>query len=452
MHKIPDPVAWRSGWTFCLVITGLTVGLQLVWTLPALLLRYGGTSFLLVYVGAMVLFSAPLLAVEIWLGRRGAANPISAIKLLQVRTGISSFWRLLGPLHIIVSILVLSYLCVLGGWAMSYGLDSYRGEFLGQNADHMVSKLSSFLEQSNQMVGLLSVFLLAVAFVSAAGVKRGLGFAARLIMPVLVLLLFVLVSHNLSVGSIELLINHQNITRDAAMSSEGIWAAVSLAFFTTSVGLGGIMACSAYMPEHQSIGGAVLGIVSLTIVFALLISLAVLPVLLQANVEIAQGAPALFLNLPLAFGLSLNGDYYGALLYLVVALILACSALVLLEPIVSWLERALIIPRYVASFAGSGLVWLVAVVSAMSFNEWSEFHLVADLTPFGVVELVTAYVLVPLLVVLNGWLFAALLGSPLYSKRFPLLTSLLARLHIAYLSPLVVIGLIWFSLQGKVFF
>ena len=61
-------------------------------------------------------------------------------------------------------------------------------------------------------------------------------------------------------------------------------------------------------------------------------------------------------------------------------------------------------------------------------------------------------VLVPILVMFNGWLFAALISSPLYSKRFPLLASLLARLHIAYLSPLVVLGLIWFSLQSKVFF
>ena len=216
------------------------------------------------------------------------------------------------------------------------------------------------------------------------------------------------------------------------------------------------MACSAYMPEHQSLGSAVAGSLGLTAIFAVLISLAVLPTLLDANVEIAQGAPSIFLNLPLAFGAGVNGDYYGSLFFLIVALIIFCSALVLLEPIVSWLERVLSVPRYVAAFAGGGLVWLLTVIVSLSFNEWSQIHIVGSLTPYGFVEVLTSYVLVPALVMLNGWLFVALLRSPMYSKQgsnqFLLPVRVLARLHVAYISPLIVVGIVWFSVRNRVFF
>lgn len=452
MHKLPDQPAWRSGWTFCFVVAGLMVGLQLVWTLPALLVRFGGLAFLSLYFAALLFFAMPLLAIEIWLGRKGESNPVSAVKLLQIRSGVSNAWRALGPMHIVVSVLLLSYLCVVGGWTLSYALDSYQGEFLRQPADHLVSSLGAFLQESNRMIGLLSVFLLAVTLVSSAGVRRGLGFAPRVLLPMLMVLLLLIVAENVSVGSIDLLVPNASLHRQIAFSSDAIWSAVALAFFTSSIGVGGIMACAAYMPEHQSLGSAIAGALGITVVTAVLITVALLPVLLHANVEVAEGAPAVFLNLPLAFGASVNGDYFGTLFFLAVAAIIFCSALVLLEPLVSWLKHVLSVPRYVAAFAGGGLVWLLTVIVSLSFNDWSEFYIVAGLTPFGFVELLTAYVLIPAIAIANGWFFVALLRSPSFSNHFPVAFTLAARLHIGYVVPVVVAGTVWYALQNRVFF
>ncbi len=454
MQGPKDYITWNSSWTFCLAVAGLTVGLQLVWTLPAQLDRFGtGSGFVLVYLLALLVFAGPIMAGEIWLGRESRRNPMHAVKLLQVKTGISRWWRLLGPLSLLVSLLVLSYLCVFGGWAMAFGLAAQSEVFLQRDADYVVQHLDTFLKTTDVMVSWQSTFLLLATGVSAFGVIRGVGFALRLLMPLAVLLLVVLLAHNVSVGALTVDTLASLLQRDYHFSWDGAWSAIALAFFTASAGMGGIMACAAHMPEHQKIAPAVAGILLITLVCAALSSAAVLPLLWHSNVEVAAGAPLVFLNLPLAYGFTVYGDYYGSLFFLLVAIILLSSAIILLEPLVAWLSHSFIVPRYVAAFAAGGIVWLLSMVSALSFNEWSQLQLLQQFSPFRLLELLTAYGLIPLAVILNGFLVAALLNSPRY-KRYSgfRLRRLLARAHLGYAAPLLIAATVWFAVQNRLLY
>ncbi len=452
MQQNTEHTVWQSGWTFCLALCGVTIGLQLIWTLPAVLIRQGGSGYLLVYVASLVLFAAPLLAAEIWLGREGRNNPVHAIKLLQIRSGLSRWWRVVGLLNVIVSILVLSYLVVIGSWALAFGLESANNSFILKDADFLVQHLRDFLEDGNQVVSWLSLFLLLTVLVSAFGVDRGVGFALRLLIPLAIIILLVLIARNVAVGAFDGAAVSSLLSTNTPLSWDGGWSAVTLAFFTISVGMGAAMSLAAYMPPSQRISTAVAGVVLITLFVAALACSAILPLLFHANVEIAEGAPLMFLNLPLAFGSSVHGDYYGALFFGLVTLFAFSSAIVLLEPIVSWLQRALIVPRYIAACAGGGLVWLVCVTVGLSFNEWSEIRLFGYFTPFRLLESLTAHLIVPIVAILNACLAASLLGSPSYASSGFAPLRLLGRLHLAYLSPVLIAGVIWFSLNNKFLF
>ncbi len=452
MQQNTEHTVWQSGWTFCLAICGVTIGLQLIWTLPAVLVRHGGSGYAIVYVASLLLFAVPLLAAEIWLGREGRSNPVHTVKLLQIRSGISRWWRLLGLLNIIVSILVLSYLAVIGSWALAFGLESANNSFILKDADFLVEHLRDFLEDGNQVVSWLSLFLLLATLVSALGVDRGLGFALRLIIPLAVLILLVLIARNVAVGAFDGNAIRSVFSSNTQLTLDGAWSAITLSFFTISVGMGAAMSMAAYMPPGQRISTAVGGVVVITLLVAGLVCLAVLPLLFHTNVEIAEGAPLMFLNLPLAFGSSVHGDYYGALFFGLVTLFAFSSALVLLEPIVAWLRRSLIVPRYIAAAAGGALVWLLCVTAGLSFNEWSEIKLFGYFTPFRLLESLTAHLIVPLVAIFNAYLAATLLGSPSYSKTGFSPTRFLSRVHLAYVSPLVIAGVVWFSLNNKFLF
>lgn len=452
MQQNIEHTVWQSGWTFCLAICGVTIGLQLIWTLPAVLVHQGGGAYLMVYIAALVVFSVPLLAAEVWLGREGRNNPVHAVKLLQIRSGLSRWWRVVGLLNVIVSVLVLSYLVVIGSWALAFGLESANNAFILKDADFLVQHLRDFLEDGNQVVSWLSLFLLLTVLVSTFGVDRGVGFALRLLIPLAILILLVLIARNVAVGAFDGAAVRSVLTANTPLSWGGAWSAVTLAFFTIGVGMGAAMSLAAYMPPSQRISTAVSGVVLITLLVAALACLAILPLLFHANVEIAEGAPLMFLNLPLAFGSSVHGDYYGALFFGLVTLFAFSSAIVLLEPVVSWLQRALIVPRYIAAVAGGAIVWLMCVTVGLSFNEWSEIRLFGYFTPFRLLESLTAHIIVPFVAILNACLAATLLGSPSYASAGFTPLRFLGRFHLTYLSPALIAGVIWFSLNNKFLF
>lgn len=440
---------WNSGRTFCLAVAGLTVGLQFVWTMPAMLLRGGGAGFVVVYLLALLLFAAPVLAVEIWLGREGRADPIGAVIKLQRSAGLSRFWRVLGPLSTLVSVMVAAYVGVLGGWALVYGIESVNEAFLAQSPEYTVEKATGLLRNAENMVPWFSIFLLAASVVSAFGVNVGIGFALRLLMPFALLILLILLAHLQSIGALATLQSQAGLLEldYLAISAETGWAAVSLAFFSLSVGLGGTLACSAYIPKHVRIPRAVLGIVGITLLFAALLATLVMAVLLYSNIEVTDGAPLLVLNLPLAFGSILHGDYYGALFYLLIAIIVFCSLLLLLEPLTAWLQSAMLLPRALASCACAGLVWLLAVLITLPIADWSALN--TESSPFEFFQLVSSLVLVPAVVLISGGLITALFRTQAYASRYSIWLRGLAHLHCWLVTPLLLAGIIWFAVEGR---
>ena len=62
--------SWASRSTFILAAVGSAVGLGNAWRFPGLAAKYGGGSFLFVYVVALLVLGIPLLTMEISIGRR----------------------------------------------------------------------------------------------------------------------------------------------------------------------------------------------------------------------------------------------------------------------------------------------------------------------------------------------------------------------------------------------
>ncbi|MEG0978888.1 MAG: sodium-dependent transporter [Oscillospiraceae bacterium] len=73
---------WSSRSTFILAAIGSAVGLGNAWRFPGLAAQYGGGSFLMVYLIAMIVLGIPLLMMEIAIGRKmrqGAPGSLSGI-------------------------------------------------------------------------------------------------------------------------------------------------------------------------------------------------------------------------------------------------------------------------------------------------------------------------------------------------------------------------------------
>lgn len=449
MQALPPKYLLNSAWSFCLLIAALTVGLQTVWTIPALA-PTESAAYWGAYLVWLVVLGLPLLGMELWLGREARTNSASAISLLQMRSGASLFWRLMAPLGLLVSVLVLAYLVVIAGWVSQFALSSAEGAFLGQDSEFVVNHLLDFLADPNQMAWCFSLFLVACYLCTANGMLSGLAFTVRLIMPFAILLMFVLIAYNVSTGAISstyLPFKWADVFR---FGLSELADTLPLAFFTVCVGMGGVMSCAAYLPPRLGILRACLGVLTITLLCTVLMVLVIAPLMQHTNIELAQGPALLFMNIPLALGNSLDGAYYGALFYSLVVLLCLGGALVLLETWIAWFGEFLKVPRYVATATSVGVVWLLAVMVSLSFNEWSGFAVFGADNPFQLIQAMTAYFLIPLAAVLNGFLFAVMSRSSSYAHKFDSGMGLLLRWHFSWFVPAAVLAAVWFAWAERV--
>ena len=99
---------------FVLAAAGSAVGLGNIWRFPYLAARYGGGTFLLVYLILAVTFGFSLMIAEIAIGRKTGLSAIEAYKKIDKR------FAFVGWLTALVPTFILPYYCVIVGLVIKY--------------------------------------------------------------------------------------------------------------------------------------------------------------------------------------------------------------------------------------------------------------------------------------------------------------------------------------------
>lgn len=74
---------WGSKFGFILATAGSAVGLGNIWRFPYMTGAYGGASFVLLYLGIIVLIGASMLIVDFVIGRHGRANAVESYRKIS---------------------------------------------------------------------------------------------------------------------------------------------------------------------------------------------------------------------------------------------------------------------------------------------------------------------------------------------------------------------------------
>ncbi len=150
---------------FVLAAAGSAVGLGNIWRFPYLAAKYGGGTFLLVYIILAVTFGFSLMIAEIALGRKTRLSAIGAYRALNRK---SSF---IGVLSSLIPIIIVPYYCVIGGWVTKY-IEVY---LTGQGAVAATDTyFNSFISSPSAPVFWLSVFVIAAGVIVLLGVEKGI--------------------------------------------------------------------------------------------------------------------------------------------------------------------------------------------------------------------------------------------------------------------------------------
>lgn len=118
---------WNSSFTFILASVGSAVGLGNAWRFPGLAAKYGGGTFIFVYMIMLLVLGIPLLMMEISIGRKTQCGAIHAIGSLNKK------FQWIGWSATLNAFVIVTYYAVVFGWVILMALISFK--FAGLTGD-----------------------------------------------------------------------------------------------------------------------------------------------------------------------------------------------------------------------------------------------------------------------------------------------------------------------------
>ncbi|MFT6914907.1 MAG: NSS family neurotransmitter:Na+ symporter [Motiliproteus sp.] len=409
---------WSSRMAFVLAASGSAVGLGNIWKFPYITGENGGGAFVLMYLLCIAIVGIPIMIAEVVIGRRGGKSPLNSMRELITRDRLSSRWKWVGGMGMLASFLILSFYSVIGGWALSYVGASASGAFAGASTEAIGAIFGDLLADPISLLLWHSLFMLLVIIIVSRGIHAGMEKAINILMPVLFMLLLVMVGYAMSTDKFAAGFAFLFNPDLSKLTTEGMLTALGHAFFTLSLGMGVMIAYGSYLPKNVSIVKTAVTVSLVDTAVALLAGLAIFPLVFANGLEPGAGPGLIFQTLPLAFSQMPGGVFFGSLFFVLLVIAAITSAISLLEPTVEWLSEHKGISRLGGTLIAGISVWLLGIVTVLSFNVWADvtplamFERFEGKTLFDLLDFVTANVMMPL-----GGLFVALFVGWFMSRQ-----------------------------------
>lgn len=405
--------AWSGRIGFILATIGSAVGIGSIWKFPYELGANGGGVFLLFYLGGLVLVVVPLMLAEFALGRAGRGDAVSSIVVLARQAGASHRWAWAGGLGVLTGFLILSFYSVIGGWTIGYAADTFTGGLPGGDPQAVRDRFDAFLASPWRLLAWHALFMGLTAFIVARGVAGGIEAAAKVLMPLLVVLMAILAGYAAIEGNLSATLSFMLRIDPEFLNAATALEALGLGFFSIGVGLGLMITYAAYSGERIGLRQVAIASVIADTLISLLAGLAVFPIVFAHGLDPASGPALVFVTLPLAFAQMPLGTFAAQAFYVLLFVAALASAISLLELVVAWLVRSAGWSRERSAILAAAACFVTGLATVLSFNAWSDWHPLAGVagferaTFFDLLDWVTSNLMLPAgglgLALFAGW-------------------------------------------------
>ncbi len=349
---------------FVLAAAGSAVGLGNIWRFPYLAAKYGGGTFLLVYLILAVTFGFTLMTAEIAIGRKTGISAIEAFKKLDKRFGF------LGILASAVPILIFPYYSVIGGWVSKYFFTFVTGNVEASAGD---TYFTDFIASPIEPIGWFALFVALTAIVVLLGVQKGIENVSKFMMPVLVVLTVVIAGYGLTVdGAMEGVIYYLKPNLED-FSAKTILAAMGQMFYSMSLAMGIMVTYGSYMKKDNNLESSVRQIEIFDTAIAFLAGLMVIPAVFAfSGPENLNAGPGLmFMTLPKVFNSMPLGGFIGTIFFVLVFFAALTSSISLMETIVSIIRDKTGWKRKPTCILVTVGALIMGIPSSLGFGVWS---------------------------------------------------------------------------------
>ena len=432
---------------YILAMAGSAIGLGNAWKFPTMAGNHGGFAFIFLYFVLTILIACVAFLAEAGIGRLSGKDTPKA--LIELAPKGQRFWGL-GGFFMITALLIASFYLVVIGWILYYACLSIGG--LPASTDEASNLFDSLIKNNITSVLLCYFAVLFITFYTVSrGIKKGIEKLNFILMPSLFILLIVILIYSFTFnssgfsGAVSFI-----FTPDFSkiLDPELILAAMGLALFSLSLGVGTVSTYGASLGEDTNLFKSLLYIVGLNICMGILMGLVVF-----SFVQVAPGASAnegpglIFISLASLFGeLGAVGSALGFMFFISLLFAGITSAVSMIEPAVRYFEDEKGISRIKSSTILGILVFGLGVLCVLSFYEPTKDNFaIFGKSIFDILDYATSNVLMPLGVlffsIFAGWIMPKERFYTLFLNYAPKFAVDIWYFILRFILPILVVGI-----------
>lgn len=379
-----------------LASAGSAVGLGNIWRFPYETGNHGGAAFILIYLACVLVLGIPIMVSEFLIGRRSRSNTAGAYQKLAPGTA----WRWVGRMGVLTGFLILSYYSVVAGWTLEFIGEAVTNSFEGKTSADYINSFNSFSTNSWRPLIWLVLFLLFTHFIIVRGVEKGIEKSAKIMMPMLFILLIILAVCSISLpgsgAGLEFLLKPQWDKVDANV----FLSAMGQAFFSLSLGMGCLCTYASYFKENTNLTKTAFSVSIIDTLVAILAGLIIFPAAFAVGIQPDAGPSLIFITLPNVFqqafsGVPLLAYISSVLFYVLLAVAALTSTISMHEVVTAYLHEEFRLSRQrAATLVTAGCIFLGTLCS-LSLGVGKGYTLFG-MGLFDLFDYVTAKVMLPL--------------------------------------------------------
>lgn len=360
---------------FILISVACSIGLGDVWRFPYITGQYGGGIFVLIYLVFIFLLGLPIITMELAVGRASQKSIATSFNVLEKK---GHKWHWMGYAGMFGNYILMMFYTTVAGWMLGYFFKFASGMFVGANTEQIGAIFGNLLGNPLEMT-LWMVLTTVICFgICSFGLQEGVEKVTKVMMVMLFILILALAVKSMTLPNAGEGLKFYLLPNLDNLKGQGIWeaiyAAMSQAFFTLSIGIGSLAIFGSYIGKDRRLLGESINIAVIDTAVSIVAGLIIFPACFAFNVNPDAGPGLIFVTLPHIFNSMSGGRIWGSLFFIFMCFAAYSTVIAVFENIISFAIDMWGWSRKKAALINTILLIVLSIPCVLGFNVLSGFQ------------------------------------------------------------------------------
>jgi NSS family neurotransmitter:Na+ symporter len=396
--KMENRERFASRLGFILISAGCSIGLGDVWRFPYITGQYGGGIFVLIYLIFIFLLGLPIITMELAVGRASRKSIATSFNVLQKK---GQKWHWMGYAGAAGNYILMMFYTTIAGWMLAYFYKMLTGQFEGLNTQQVGQVFTDLIANPAEMALWMVITTVLCFGVCSLGLQEGVEKVTKFMMVLLLAIIVVLAVKSMTLPNASKGLRFYLMPNISRVKEYGLWetifAAMSQAFFTLSIGIGSLAIFGSYIGKERRLLGESINIAALDTVISLIAGLIIFPACFAFDVDPGEGPGLIFITLPNIFNSMNGGRIWGSLFFIFMSFAAYSTVIAVFENIISFGMDLWGWSRKKTSIINMFLLIVLSMPCILGFNVLSWFQPLGEGTSIlDLEDFIISYNLLPL--------------------------------------------------------